>query len=277
MSDGLALKPRPYVAQSLERGLLAMAVLRDSPRGELGLSELARELSLHKSTVHRLLTTLLRHGYIDQDPSTQRYRLGLAFLEFAHHTLERLDVRRCALRPMQALARDSGESVYLNVLVGGRMLCVDEVVGPQGVTIGSNVGVALPLHATATGKCFLTWLPEIERSALLSGAPLEGVTAHTVTERSSLLRELEQVHVLGYAVNDEETEPGTRYAAAPIFDQQGRIAASLSLGAPVLRVTRADLSQLGAAVSVTAAKISAVLGYRGASPHGRPEQQEAAS
>lgn len=271
------LNARPYTAQSLDRALLAIALLRDSPRGEQGLSELAGGLHLHKSTVHRLLTTLLRHGYIAQDPTTRRYRLGLAFLELAHHTLERMDVRRYALRPMQALARDSGESVYLNVLAGGRTLCVDEVVGPQGVTVGSNVGVALPLHATGTGKCFLTWLPEEEREALLNRLPLEGLTAHTITERSALLAELEQVRVRGFAVNDEETEPGIRYAAAPVFDQDGRIVASLSLGAPVLRVTEGGLPRLGAAVSAAAARVSTVLGYRGSSSRDHPGPRVAAS
>jgi IclR family transcriptional regulator, KDG regulon repressor len=277
MSNGGESSTRPYVAQSLERGLQAMALLRDSPRGELDLGDLARQLSLHKSTVHRLLRTLLRYDYIAQDPATRRYRLGLVFLEFAHHTLERLDVRRYALRPMQALAGDSGESVYLNVLAGARALCVDEVVGPHGVTVGSNVGAALRVHAAAAGKCFLTWLPEDERTALLSRAPLDGVTAHTITERTALLAEMERVRVRGYAVNDEEGELGVRFVAAPIFDQDGRIVASLALGAPVLRVGEGDLPRLGAAVSATAGKISAMLGHRGASPRGEPDQQEAAS
>src|SRR5262249_22076541 len=98
---------RPYNAQSLERGLLVLALLRESKRGELGLSELARELGLHKSTVHRLVTTLMRHDYVAQDPITRRYRLGLTFLGFAHVTVERLDVRRHALRAMHALAEES--------------------------------------------------------------------------------------------------------------------------------------------------------------------------
>jgi IclR family acetate operon transcriptional repressor len=265
MSNQQAATTRSYNAQSLDRGLLAVALLRDSPRGELGLSELARGLGLHKSTVHRLLTTLVRHDYVAQDPITKRYRLGLAFLGFAHAAVERLEVRRHALRAMHTLAEESGESVYLNVLSGGLSLCIDGVVGPRGVTVDTNAGVALPLHATATGKCFLAWLPSATRAAYLSRV-MEQVTPHTITSPSALLLHLEEARRRGYAVNDEETEPGVRYAAAPIFDHEGSIVASLSLGAPVMRIGPAELTRLGAAVAIAAAHVSASLGYARPTP-----------
>ncbi|MGH2355730.1 MAG: IclR family transcriptional regulator [Chloroflexota bacterium] len=257
---------RPYNAQSLDRGLLALALLRDSPQGELGLTELALGVGVHKSTLHRLLTTLMRHGYIAQDPTTKRYRLGLAFLEFAHHAVERLDVRRQALRVMHQLAAQSGESVYLNVRSGARVLSVDEVVGPTGVTLGSNVGVALPLHATAAGKCFLAWMPETERAALLGAGRLQRVTERTITSPDRLLAELERVRRRGFATNEEETEPGVRYAAAPVFGLDGAIVAALVLGAPILRVSAADFARLGPAVGTAAARVSAALGFRESLP-----------
>jgi IclR family acetate operon transcriptional repressor len=257
---------RPYNAQSLERGLIALALLRDSPQGEMGLIELARGVGVHKSTLHRLLTTLVRHGYVAQDPATRRYRLGLAFLEFAHRAVGRLDVRRQALRVMHELAAQSGESVYLNVRSGERVLSVDEVVGPTGVTLGSNVGVALPLHATAAGKCFLAWMPQAERDAHLDRGGLQPVTGHTITSPGRLRAELERVSRRGFATNVEETEPGVRYVAAPVFGPNGAIVAALVLGAPVLRVPAAEFSRLGPAVASAAARVSAALGYRAAPP-----------
>src|SRR3989442_1007363 len=159
--------PREYNAQSLERGLFVLAYLRDSAQGRLSLAEISAGLELNKSTVHRLLATLVRHGYVAQDPATKRYRLGLGFLSFGHRVVEQLDVRRHALRIMRALAEESGEAVHLNVLAGTGALCVEEVVGPNGATLGSNVGVVLPLHSVPTGKCFLAWMGEAERTALL--------------------------------------------------------------------------------------------------------------
>ena len=102
--------PREYNAQSLERGLFVLALLRDSAQAELSLTEIAAGLELHKSTVHRLLTTLVRHGYVAQDLVTKRYRLGLAVLAFGHRVIERLEVRRHALRVMRNLAEESGEA-----------------------------------------------------------------------------------------------------------------------------------------------------------------------
>src|SRR5262245_40692440 len=209
---------RQYNAQSLERGLFVLAYLRDSARATLSLAEIAAGVGLSKSTVHRLLTTLVRHGYAAQDPATKRYRLGLAFLSFGHRVVEQLDVRRHALRVMRALAEETGDAVHLNVLAGTGALCVEEVVGPNGATLGSNVGVVFPLHSVATCKCFLAWLDEPERSALLDRLDFAPITEHTIRDRATLEAELTRVRQRGYAVNDEETYPGVRYTAAPIFD-----------------------------------------------------------
>jgi DNA-binding IclR family transcriptional regulator len=253
---------RPYYVQSLERGLLALAALRDAPRGDLALSELAQAIGLNRSTLHRLLATLLRHGYVEQDPPTRRYRLGLAHLEMAHQAVEHLELRRRALRTMHALPAETGESVYLNVRSGTRTLCIDEVVGPRGVTLGSNVGVAMPLHSAAAGKCYLAWMEPAGRDALLDRLELARVTERTITSREALLTEVERVRRQGYAVNDEESEPGVRYAAAPVFDAAGDVTGALALGAPVLRIGPGEVEKLGAAVIAAAGRISASLGYR---------------
>ncbi len=263
--------PRLYNAQSLERGLLALAALRDSPHAELSLTELAQRVGLHKSTLHRLLVTLERNGFVAQDERTRRYRLGLAFLEFTHQAVERLEVRRHALRVMHALALESGESVYLSVLSGGKTVCVEEVVPPRGVTLGSNVGVALPLHLTGSGKCFLAWATEVALPRLPGGGEHAGV------DRSALAAELLRVRRSGYATNDEATEPGVRYAAAPVFGGDGRIVATLSLGVPVLRAPRSAFVQLSQAVVRATARISASLGYSGATPQHAAEGEAGAS
>jgi DNA-binding IclR family transcriptional regulator len=228
----------------------------------LALGELAQEVGLNRSTLHRLLATLRRHGYVTQDPATRRYRLGLAYLEMAHQAVERLEIRQHALRVMHALAAESGESVYLNVRAGARTLCVDEVVGPRGVTLGSNVGVSMALYSSAAGKCYLAWLPAEERDTLLERQDFASLTERTITSRAALLREVERVRRLGYATNDEESEPGVRYVAAPVFDARGVVVGALALGAPVLRVSHADLPRTGVAVMAAAARVSTALGYR---------------
>jgi IclR family KDG regulon transcriptional repressor len=258
--------PREYNAQSLERGLFVLALLRDSAQAELSLAEIAAGVGLHKSTVHRLLTTLVRHGYVAQHPATKRYRLGLTLLTFGHRVVERLDVRRHALRVMRALAEESGEAVHLNVLAGTDALCVDEVVGPNGATLGSNVGVVLPLHSVATGKCFLAWMDEVDRAGLLGRLSFEAITDHTIRDRATLLAELARVRRRGYAVNDEETYPGVRYVAAPIFDAAGEVVAAMSLGAPVIRAAPAGLPRMGAQIVRAADRVSASLGH---APAGR--------
>lgn len=253
--------PREYNAQSLERGLFVLGYLRDASKATLSLAEIAAGLDLTKSTVHRLLATLGRHGYVAQDPTTKRYGLGLAYLSFGHRVVEQLDVRRHALRVMRALAEETGEAVHLNVLAGTGALCVDEVVGPNGATLGSTVGVVLPVHSVATGKCFLAWMDAPERAVLLDRLDFAPITDRTIRDRATLEAELVRVRQLGYAVNDEETYPGVRYVAAPVFDAQGQVAGAISLGAPVIRAAPADLPRMGAQIQRAAERVSASLGY----------------
>ena len=261
VAPGVEGRPRRrYTAQSLERGLLALAALRDGPHADLSLTEIAQRVGLHKSTVHRLLVTLERSGFVEQDQRTRRYRLGLAFLEFSHQAVDRLEVRRHALRVMHALAVESGESVYLSVLSGGKTVCVEEVVPPRGVTLGSNLGVALPLHRTGSGKCFLAWADPAVGEALFDQAMDEAGPYGAAG--AALAGELEGVRRAGYAVNDEETEPGVRYAAAPIFGADGRVVATLSLGVPVLRGRPAAFARLCRAAVGAAGRVSASLGFR---------------
>ncbi len=242
--------------QTLDRALGALEALRDSVSGDLSLTELSHHVDLHKSTLHRFLATLEKRRWVERDPVSQRYRLGLIFLDFAHRAVERIEARRHALGVMRVLARDSGESVYLNVLSGTRSLCVEEVVPPGGVTLGSNVGVWTPVQRSASGCCFLAWLPARERLTLINRASVEGAAVGS----KSLTRRLEHARRLGYAVNDEETEKGVLYVAAPVFDAEGRVAAALALGVPTLK-GRPRLPRLGAAVAAAAVKVSRSLGH----------------
>ncbi|KGQ21897.2 IclR family transcriptional regulator [Thermus filiformis] len=236
--------------RTLERGL---GVLRLLAEGERTLSELSKEAGLSKSTLYRLLTTLVRAGFAEERGG--RYRVGP--VAFAVGQAYRTRSLSEAARPWMLWLRDeTGESVNLAVRSGLEALYVDQVEGRQLVRLFTEPGTRAPLHATGVGKVFLAYegLPE--------DLPLEAYTPNTRTDPRVLAEELAQVRAQGYALDDEEKELGVRCVAAPIFGPAGEVVAALSLSAPASRLPLEAAHALSGKVREAALKVSLHLGYR---------------
>ncbi len=236
--------------RTLERGL---EVLRHLADGEKTLKELAREGGLSKSTLYRLLSTLVRTGFAEEKGG--RYRVGP--LAFAVGQAYRARSLSEAARPWMVWLRDqTGESVNLAVRSGLEALYVDQVEGLQLVRLFTAPGTRAPLHATGVGKVFLAYgeVPE--------GLSLKPYTPYTKTEKEALFEELAWVKAQGYALDNEERELGVRCVAAPIFGPGGEVVAALSLSAPASRLSEAAAHELSPKVREAALKVSLHLGYR---------------
>lgn len=258
--------------QSVERAIaLLMAFGQGEP--DLGVTELSRRMGLHKSTVSRLLATLEQGGLVEQDPRTGRFRLGLGLATLAGLALNQLDVRDVAHPYLTDLARISGETTTLSVLDGREAVNVEEVPGPQPVKHIGWVGKRLPLHATAAGKPLLAHLGAAALEDILS-RPLLRYTPRTLTDVDALRRELERVRRIGYALAEEEYEPGSTAIGAAVRDHRGAVVASITISGPSFRLPSEKLPGLGGLVNRTAARISASLGYaeRTQEPAVRPRQ-----
>ena len=181
----------------------------------LTLAELAGRLPVHRTSTLRLVHTLERHGYLARD-GAGRYRLGPALYELGGLALARLDVRAAARPVLEALAAETGETVQLVVRDGADILVVDGIESAHRVKVGAGRGERRPLHATASGKCFLAALPEPDAARLLSDLPLTALTPQTLVSAAALRAELRTVRARGYAVNLGESEAGARFVAAPV-------------------------------------------------------------
>jgi len=235
--------------------------LFNSQTPELGTTEIARALGLHKSTVASLVYTLEANGLLTQNPDTRKYRLGLKIVERASAMLDQVEVRQVA-HPCLVELRDMwNETVNLGILDGADIVYVERFMGSKALSMHSEVGWRAPAHSTALGKAILSCLPLIAMQTYVERYGLPAVTPHTITETAKFFAELEKAREQGYAVDDEENELGGRCVAVPVFDHTGQVVAAVSVSAPTARLPLSDVPQIAVKVRETAKAISRGLGY----------------
>src|SRR5215213_3107397 len=247
--------------QSVDRALTILAVL--ARLGQAGVSEIAAELGVHKSTAFRLMSTLESHDIVEQTEVRGKYRLGLGLVRLAGASSARLDVVQEARPVCRRLAAESGETVNLAVLSEGSALYVDQVSGGSGLPSHNWVGQHIPLHATSNGKVLLSGLEPAEVELRLGDrlADLPAYTRRTITSRADLLRELETVRAQGYAVAADELEVGLTALAAPVRSAHGDVIASISLSGQTFRLPETRVRDLVPVVVAAGAEVSRRLGW----------------
>ncbi len=224
----------------------------------LTLTEISRRTGLSKSTVHRLVSTLLRHRYLEQDP-TERLRLGIRLFELGSLVQKRLEVRREALPIMNELARQTGETAMLLTLDGYEAVCVEKVDGRGSVRLGTQVGSREPLYAGSGAKVLLAFAPAEVQEVVLA-QPLRQLGPNTVTSPQTLYQQLVEIRSKGWAVSFEERDIGAAGVAAPVFDHNGKVVASLDLAGPIWSFGESRLPAFTDLVVRAAREISRRLG-----------------
>jgi DNA-binding IclR family transcriptional regulator len=241
---------------------------------EIGISNLARRLALPKSTVHRLATTLVEAEFLEQNPETGGYRLGLALFDLGMLVRRKMNVVTEARPYLRALMERTGESVHLTILDHASVLYVNNIASPQAIRMQSNLGARVPAHCCSEGKALLAFEPAATvESVIAAGLPAR--TPKTIVKPQRLREELAQVRGRGYALDDEELEIGLRAAAAPIRDHRGDVIAAVSIAGPVQRVSKNALQRFAAEAVATGRMISQRLGYNAARVSGTHESSRA--
>jgi IclR family pca regulon transcriptional regulator len=256
---------RPGYSQSLERGLGLLSAF--SHARLLGISELARDVGLTRSTAHRYVSTLTVLGYLEQDPVTRKYRLGPRVLDLGFSAINSMEIREISAPHLQRLSDETGHTVNMAILDGTDIVyierCRTSAQGQREIDLNLHVGSRLPAYCTSMGKVLLAFLPEAERDARLDRSELSRRGPNTLTARTALVRELERVREVGLAVNDEELAYGLRSMAVPVRVPSGEAAAAINLAVHRRMSSMEDLvRRFGPALRRTAAEISARVGHR---------------
>jgi DNA-binding IclR family transcriptional regulator len=252
--------PGPALVQSVDRALNVLWLL--ARKGELGVTELAADLGVHKSTAFRLVSTLETHDLVEQVSDRGKFRLGVGILRLAGATNVRLDLVRESRPIATRLAQVVGETVNIAVRSGHEALYLDQVSGPSALALQNWVGQAIPLHASSNGKVLLAFCGDGLLAELRP--PLRRFTANTATDLGRLAQELAEVRLRGYATAVDELEEGLTAVAAPVHGADGAVVASLSASGPTFRLTGSRLPDVAKQVVQASVEISHRLGWQGA-------------
>lgn len=247
--------PQRTGSQSVDRALAILTDIVAAGAPGRTLTEVAAALGLSASTAHRLLRALVRAGYVDQDPVSERYRLGRMSVVLGRAADESMGLDR-AQRVIDELARRTGETASVGVLDGTEVVILLAATAAQTLRVERDAGARVPAHASAIGKVLLAH-GGLDVAAL--SGPLERFTATTLTDPLDLAAQFERVRDEGVAVNLDERHEGVSAVAAPVFAGGRNVRAAVGVQLPTIRLTPQRRDEITRHVVETAAELSGVL------------------
>jgi len=245
---------------ALERALTILEMLANSRTG-LTLPDIVRQSGLPKSSVHCLLLTLQRRGYLHRNEKTSRYMFGLKLFSLANTAISGLKLREEAAPFLRSLVEKTGLTVHMAILEQDEAVLISKVEPPETSRLATWLGKRMDVHCTGLGKALIAQLPQEELSRLIGAHGLPRHNENTVASIKKLRENLAQVVRLGYSIDDEEDEIGLRCIGAPVFNHDAVAIAAVSIAGTIEQVTANNLPMLAENVKQTAASISRVLGY----------------
>lgn len=249
--------------QSADRIFMVMETLAGT--GPIGLVDLSTRIGLHKSTVHRLLLSLICMGYVTQDENN-KYRLTYKLMEISSRALAGMDEVTIAHPYLEKLANECRETVHLVECRGCEVVYIDKVTpiirNDSAIRMASQIGLSRPMYSSGVGKAILAQLPEEEVKFIWENSVIEKKTEYTITSLNALMQELKKIRERGYALDNEENEIGVRCIAACIFDYRGKVKNAFSISAPAMKMTDARIEELAEKVLGVREQLSREFGYR---------------
>jgi IclR family transcriptional regulator, KDG regulon repressor len=240
--------------------LEVLEVLGGFSRG-LSLGEIAKTTGRPKGSIHRMLSTLVHTGFVAQDPESGRYALTFKLWQIGAAAVRDLDLVNIARPWLERLVAEVDETVHLAVLdPSGSVMYISKVESPRSIRVQTQLGQLRPAWCTATGRALLAFNPGIAAKVL--GAPLQALTAKTVTDPKRIRTILADVATSGFAVTKSENHPEMGGIAAPIFDHNGNAIGACGVAIPAFRMDRDLIDRCVPHVLRAAGAISADLGYQ---------------
>jgi IclR family KDG regulon transcriptional repressor len=247
--------------QTIDRALDLIELLATAKEG-LGVTEIGQRIGLHKSTVFRLLNALAQRGYIEKDPKAGTYKLGLKFIEIGALFLKKLELKTEALPFMRRLAEIMGQPVHLAIRDGVEVIYIEKVESVNSIRMYSQIGRRAPVYCSAIGKILLSGLSPEHFREVVAQIRFERFTSNTILSPVELEREIRQVEAAGWAVDNEEHEPGIRCIAAPVYDYTGKAIAAVSVSGESRVIRPGRDREIAGYVVETAREISRRIGYK---------------
>lgn len=223
---------------------------------ELGISEISEKLGLYKSNVHNLISTFEQCGYIERNPESGKYRLGMKILELAFIINSNLGLHNVIHSPMSELSTDVNEVVYFAVPQDSHILYLEGVYPANSYSIRSMTGETAEMYCTSLGKAILAYLPPDKAIKAISEQSMATHTPNTITDRQALLNELDLIRRRGYSIDNMEHEFGIKCIGIPVFKRDGSLLGAMSISGPSLRFDDGTIEEYAIKLKNCSQKIS---------------------
>ena len=256
----MSTKTRDYNIAVLESALQVLDSFLANDCAESTMSTISQQLSLTKNRAFRILCTLANHDYLRQDPETRRYRLGPKLIQLGERARKGFKLVEVASPIMTRLAEQTGETVFLGVVDGWEMLCIDRRESSHSIRLNAQIGQRVALHMGGVPKTLLAYQPPSFVEEYLS-RPLARATDLTMTDPQCLRQALAEIRERGVCITCGDLEPGACSIAAPIRDHSGQVVSAISAAGPETRFGPENIPGIVEAVCQAAAEISRMLGY----------------
>lgn len=251
--------------QSLERASAIVDFIASS-NGGASLGEISEGVGLGKSTTHGLIATLIKLRYLQQDSMTQRYSLGLKFLEIGQTYLAHLDLRSIALPYLRELKDCFQETVQLGILADNQVVYIEKIESIRSLHLNTYVGLRAPMYCTGLGKALLMGFSDAQLDLMFADVEFMEFTQHTLKSLLELKRNIAEARERGYVFDMEEIAMGLRCVAAPVLDHRGKPLGSISVAGPLGRFEPERMKEIGEKLKETCVAISSVFGARPTKP-----------
>lgn len=249
--------------QSVEKVMRLIEILAEADAA-MRLQDISAAADMPASTALRMLNTLLKLGYVNQDRDTLQYSLSLKFTYVGEKVQKQVNLNRLAHPYLVELTKAIGESSCFAVEQNSEVVYLDSIVSANSIlTATQRIGKRAPMYCTGVGKLLLLNYDSASLSTYVSGTQMIRYTDNTITALDELQLELDAIRSRGYALDDEECEPGARCVAAPVYDYTGRVVAGISVTAPSLRLGAERIEAVAPIVVGTAQEISRGLAFQG--------------
>jgi len=249
------------IVQSVDRALIILEALAEAG-SPMTLSNLAEEIELNISTVHRILTTLGERNFIEQKQESGKYYLGLKAFEIGNAAKKNINLINVAKPYLQKLVDECNETTNLAILDEGEVVYVDQAASTNMVKMFAQIGSRGPAYCTGTGKALLAYEPSDKRVQFFEEMGLRKLTEKTVVDPEELEKEMKKIRQRGYALDMGEIEEGVRCVAAPIRNHEQKVVAAVSVSGPSIRMTEELIEEkIIPTVMKVANQISTQLGY----------------
>lgn len=247
------------MVQSLARGIEILSIIQE--KGSATIVEIAEILKVDKSTVSRMMSTLMQYDMVSVNPVSKKYRLGFRILYLSEGVKRNFNIAEAARPYMYKICEETRESVHLAAMGNRSVYIVDQVRSQKTYDLSAQIGMIEAWHCSSVGKCVLAYKPQSFVEALFHDYDFEQYTPHTITDYQTLEKELKKIREQGYALDDEERSLGVCCMAVPIFNYSRQVNSCVGISAPKGQITEKDMKKYILCMKKYSSQISKELGY----------------